>query len=130
MWEFNFNAMFSTKRTSNNKLSWCPNIWPFRICDKHRFSNCEVGMTFLIFDRITILSRLFMLSAPVCGYICEFFSVAIFVIGDNDELSTFVLIVSFMTNALSAKLLIHTICYFLSDFFFLTHCLMLFLVWL
>ena len=71
-----------------------------------------------------------MLSAPVCGHICEFLSVAIFVIGDNDGLSTFVLIVSFMTDALSAKLLIRTICFFLSGFFFLTHCLMLFLVWL
>ena len=99
IWAFNFKATFSKARTSNNMVSWCANIWPFRIYDKLRFSNCKIAMIFWILDKITILDRLFMLNAPVCGYISKFTSVANFFINDKDGLSIFVLIASFMTDA-------------------------------
>ena len=99
IWAFNFKATFSTTRTFNNTVRWCTNIWPFRTYDKPRFLNCEIAMIFLFLNKITILGRLFMLNAPVCSYISKFMSVANFFINDKDGLSIFVVIASFMTDA-------------------------------
>ena len=98
IWAFNFKATFSTTRTSNNIVRWCANLWPFRVYDKSKFSYCEIATIFWILDRITILGRLFMLNAQVCGYNFKFTPVANFFINDKDGLSIFVLIASFMKD--------------------------------
>ena len=99
IWAFNLKATFSTTRTSNNTVSRCANIWPFRIYDKPRFSDCEIALVFFNFGFSNNPWLALQVNAPVCGYFSKFMSVANFFINDKDELSIFALIPSFMLDA-------------------------------